>query len=127
MIHYLVKLRVFCYGFLSFAKNIGKIISKNVSKKLNGRYSQKFLNHAKQSAVDALKTASKKQFKKQQKQLVIWLVIKLQIKSQKSKKIYHIIIKKKILDLVERYLKKDIYLQEIQQIIDDLKYNKIII
>ena len=127
MIHYLVKLRVFCYGFLSFAKNMGKIISKNVSKKLNGRYSQKFLNHAKQSAVDALKTASKKQFKKQQKQLVIWLVTKLQIKSQKSKKIYHIIIKKKILDLVERYLKKDIYLQEIQQIIDDLKYNKIII
>ena len=127
MIHYLVKLRVFCYGFFSFAKNMGKIISKNVSKKLNGRYSQKFLNHAKQSDVDALKTASKKQFKKQQKQLVIWLVIKLQIKSQKSKKIYHIIIKKKILDLVERYLKKDIYLQEIQQIIDDLKYNKIII
>ena len=126
MIHYLVQLRVFSYRLFSFAKNMGKISSKNLSKKLNGRYSQKFLNHAKQSAVDALKTASKKQFKKQQKQLVIWLVIKLQIKSQKSKKIYHIIIKKKILDLVERYLKKD-NLQEIQQIIDDLKYNKIII
>ena len=44
------------YGFLSFAKNIGKSISKN----LGAKYSQKLLDHAKQSAIDALKTSSKR-------------------------------------------------------------------
>ena len=34
------------YGFLSFAKNIGK----NISKILSGKYSQKLLDHAKQSS-----------------------------------------------------------------------------
>ena len=43
------------YGFLSFARNMGKNISKNVSSK----YSQKLLDHAKQSVKDALKTVSK--------------------------------------------------------------------
>ena len=38
------------YGFLSFAKNIGK----NVSNK----YSQKFVDRSKKSATDAIKTAS---------------------------------------------------------------------
>ena len=40
-----------CYGFLSFAKNIGK--------NLSNKYSQKLVNSAKKSATDALKTASK--------------------------------------------------------------------
>ena len=35
------------YGFLSFAKNIGKSIGKNISKNLIGKYSQKLLDHAK--------------------------------------------------------------------------------
>ena len=48
------------YGFLSFAKNMGRRISKNVSSK----YSQKLLDHTKQSATDALKTASKKVIQK---------------------------------------------------------------
>ena len=47
------------YGFLSFAKNIGKIISNNLGKILSGKYSQKRLDHAKKSATDALKTFSK--------------------------------------------------------------------
>ena len=38
------------YGFLSFARNMGK----NISKDLSGNYSQKLFNHAKQSATDAL-------------------------------------------------------------------------
>ena len=59
------------YGFLSFAKNIGKNNSKNISKSLNSKYHQKLLDHGKQSAIDALKTSSKKSFKKQQKQSVI--------------------------------------------------------
>ena len=51
------------YGFLSFAKNVGK----NVSNK----YSQKLLDSAKKYATDAIKTASKRETRKQQKQLVI--------------------------------------------------------
>ena len=49
-----------CYGFLSFAKNMGKTISKNLS----GKHSQKILDHAKQSAIDALKTPSKRVIQK---------------------------------------------------------------
>ena len=50
--------RVFAkgYGFLSFAKNIGKTITKNLS----GKYSQKLFDHTKQFAANALKTASKR-------------------------------------------------------------------
>ena len=44
------------YGFLSFAKNIGRNIIKN----LIDQYSQKQLDHAKQSATDSLKTSSKR-------------------------------------------------------------------
>ena len=36
-----------CYGFLSFAKNIGKNVGKNINKNLTGKYSQKLLDHAK--------------------------------------------------------------------------------
>ena len=50
------------YRFLSFAKNISKIIGKNISKNVSGKYSpgvlamyQKLLDHAKTSATDALK------------------------------------------------------------------------
>ena len=41
------------YGFLSFAKNIGKNISS--------KYSQKLIASAKKSAADAIKTASKRE------------------------------------------------------------------
>ena len=34
------------YGFLSFAKNIGKIIGKDISKNLGGKYSQESFHHA---------------------------------------------------------------------------------
>ena len=34
------------YGFLSFAKNIGKIIGKDISKNLSGKYSQESFYHA---------------------------------------------------------------------------------
>ena len=40
------------YGFLSFAKNIGKSISN--------KYSQKLVDTAKKSATDAIKTGSKR-------------------------------------------------------------------
>ena len=44
------------YGFLSFAKNIGKNITN--------KYSQKLVNSAKKSATDAIKTASKRAIRK---------------------------------------------------------------
>ena len=44
------------YGFLSFAKNIGKHLSN--------KYSQKLLDRAKKSTTDAIKTASKRVIKK---------------------------------------------------------------
>ena len=51
------------YGFLSFAKNMGK--------NLSNKYGQKFLDSAKRSTTDAIKIASKSAIKKQQNQLVI--------------------------------------------------------
>ena len=43
MMYYLIQPRdrifVKGYGFLSFAKSMGKIISKNISKNLSGKYS----------------------------------------------------------------------------------------
>ena len=60
------------YGFLSFAKNMGKTLSN--------KYGQKFFDTAKKSTTDAIKLLLKEQFRKLQKQLVIWLVIKMLIK-----------------------------------------------
>ena len=34
------------YGFLPFAKNMGKDIVKNISKNLSGKYRQKLHDHA---------------------------------------------------------------------------------
>ena len=53
-----------CYGFLSFAKNMGRNIGKYRSKNLNSKYSHKLFDHAIQSATDALKTASKRKTQK---------------------------------------------------------------
>ena len=44
------------YGFLSFAKNMGKCLSN--------KYGQKLLDRAKKSITDAIKTASKREIKK---------------------------------------------------------------
>ena len=57
------------YGFLSFARNMGKILSN--------KYGQKLFDSAKKSTKTQL--YRKDQLKKQQKQQVIWLVIKLLI------------------------------------------------
>ena len=50
------------YGYLSFAKNMGKSLSN--------KYDQKLLGSAKKSTTDAIKTASKREVKKPQKQPV---------------------------------------------------------
>ena len=51
------------FGFLSFAKDMGKNIVKNISKNLSGKCSQNLLDHAKKSATD-LKFLQKKSFRK---------------------------------------------------------------
>ena len=48
------------YGFLAFAKNIGKNLSNN-------KYGQKLLDSAKKSTTDAIKTASKRAIQKRAK------------------------------------------------------------
>ena len=50
------------YGFLSFAKHMGKSVSN--------KYGQKLLDSAKKFTTDATKTASKRAIQKLQKQLV---------------------------------------------------------
>ena len=47
------------YGFLSFAKNMGRNANK-VGKSLSNKYSHKIIDSAKKSTTDAIKTASKR-------------------------------------------------------------------
>ena len=84
------------YGFLFFARSMGK----NKSKNLSSIYGQT-LYHAKQFATDALKAASKKVIEKIHKQLVI----KLQEFQELHRRIIQLKMKKK-------YFEKDIYLQK---------------
>ena len=60
------------YGFLSFAKNIGKNMSN--------KYSQKLFYSAKKSTTDAIKTASKRAIQQTEEATGDQLVIKLRIK-----------------------------------------------
>ena len=75
------------------------------------------LNHLPQMHVKRLSIES---FKKQQKQLLIWLVIKLLIELQKSQEVQHRIIHKQLqMNMMKKYLKKDIFPEERQKIIDN--------
>ena len=64
MAHYSVQLTddifVKRYGYLSFAKDMGKNLGKNMNKNLYGKYSQNLLGYAISSATDGLKTTAKK-------------------------------------------------------------------
>ena len=74
MIRYSVQPRdwmfVKSYGFLCFAKNMGKNTDKNISKNLNGKYSHTRLDHAKKYATDAFKTDSKRAIQKTTSDLI---------------------------------------------------------
>ena len=65
MTHYSVQPRdrifVKVYGFLSFARDMGRNIVRNI---VSSKYGQKLIYHAKQSATDTLKTASKRAIQK---------------------------------------------------------------
>ena len=77
------------YGFLYFAKNIGKSIT-NISKNLSGKYNQKLLDHAKQSETDAFKTSSKRVIQKP------------------AEETGDLVGNKIALNMIKKYLKKDI-------------------
>ena len=92
MTHYLVQPRdgkfIKGYGFLSFAKNMGRNVARNISKNLSSKNSQKVIDQANQSDTDAFKTASKRTIQKQQKELVICLVIKSLTELRKFQKLH---------------------------------------
>ena len=50
------------YGFLFFARNMGKNIANNISKILISKYSKKLLDYAKQSATNVLYKNMEKMF-----------------------------------------------------------------
>ena len=101
------------YGFLSFAKNMGKSLSN--------KYDQKLLDSAKKSTTDAIKTASKRAIQKTAEATGDLIGNKIADKTTSVSK------KKSINDEtevdVERATpkKRYIFLEERQQIIDELR------
>ena len=91
-------------------------MGKNISKKLSSKYNQKLFDHANHLLQMHLKMLQKGQFEKLQKKKVFLLVIKLLMKLEKCRELQHIIIwklvemKQKVLNIIEKYLKKNIYL-----------------
>ena len=94
-------------------------MSKSTSKSLSNKYTQNFLDYSKQSATDEFKTYSRKLIRKTA-ETTADLIGKntMLIKLEKSKERQQMLVqgqlqmKQKILDLKEKYQKKDIYLQE---------------
>ena len=109
------------YGFLSYAKNMGKNIGENISNSFRGWYSQKILNHAKESATDVLKTTSKRMIQKTPQTTGDLIGNKIankitkisKIKLQKSQNLHDRIIQKQLqISIIKKHLKEDIYLQK---------------
>ena len=119
MTHYSVQFRdqTFAkgYGFLYFPKNMANNISKNISKSLNNKYYQKLLDRAKQSATDAYETSSKRviQTAKTTGGLIgnktANRITKVWKNSQQNNS------EKVTNENLKKYLKKDIYLQKVDQ------------
>ena len=101
------------YGFLSFAKYIGKKKGKNISTDLNGKYSQKPLDHTKQPATDALKTSSKSVIQKTAEATDDLVGIEIANRITKSQKVHYRLIQEQLqMNMLKKYQKKDIYLQK---------------
>ena len=104
------------YGFLSFAKNMGKSLSN--------KYGQKLLDSAKKSPADAIKTASKRSIQKTAEAMGDLIVIKI------ADKITSVSKKKSTKELpndeteedteITAHKKKYISPEERQQIINEL-------
>ena len=101
------------YGFLSFAKNIGKNI--------NNKYSQKLVDSAKKSATDTIKAASKRAIQKTAEATGDFIGNKIADKITSVSKKYskNVLFSNEANNklLKERYISP----QERQQIIDELR------
>ena len=111
------------YGFLSFAKNMGKSIGKNISKNLSGIYIQKRLDHAKQSATDAFRTTSKKAIQKTAEATVDLIGNKIANKITKISKTSQQNNSETVSNEHDKEITKERYIspEERQKIIDDLR------
>ena len=106
------------YGFLSFAKNMGK--------NLSNKYGQKLLDSEKKSTTDAIKTASKRAIQKTIKAISDLIGNKIANKITSVSKEFH--SKKSSQDVLKadgnkiKNTKRKIYIPEKrQQIIDELR------
>ena len=106
------------YGFLSFAKNMGKSLSN--------KYGQKLLDSAKKSTTDVIKTASKRAFQKTAEATVDLIGHKLadKIKSVSKKPAMELHFKELSNNdedvEIDTHKKRYISAEERQQIIDEL-------
>ena len=94
------------YGFLSFAKSMGKNIDENISQILSSKYSQKILNHDKQSATDTLKTALKRAIQKTEEEAGDLNGSKIDDRIMKISKS----LQQLQMIMIKKYLKKDVHI-----------------
>ena len=88
-------------------------MGKTLGKNLSGKYSKKLLDHAKQSATDALKSTSIKVIQKTAEATGDLIGNKAADKLQKSQKLRNRLIQKQLqMNMIKKYLKKDISLQK---------------
>ena len=95
---------------MSFAENTSKNIGKNISKSWSNKYRQKLLYHTKQPATNALKTASKIAIEKLAEAISDFSHNKITKVSRSLPQNSSETVE--IQDLIEKYRKKDIYLQK---------------
>ena len=101
------------YGFLSFAKNIGK--------NLSNKYGQKLLDSTNKSTVDAMKTASKRAIQKTAEATGGLIGNKTADKITNSYNLYHPRKMMMLIAKLKKIKKRNIYPEERQQIIDKLR------
>ena len=101
------------YGFLSFARNIGKHAAE-VAKNMSNKYSQKLANTAKKSTTDAIKTASKRAIKKTAEGSgdLVGNKIADKITATSLKNVTSASKKSHKMKLIMKYQKRDIFLQK---------------
>ena len=94
-------------------------IGKNILKNLSCKYRQKLLDHVEGSATEALKTVSRRPIQKTAEATVELNSNKIADKFSKVSKVLlqnnSKIVTNILLDLIEKYLKKDMYLQKKRQ------------
>ena len=111
------------YGFLFYAKHMGKTIGKIISKTFSGRYSQNFLDFSKQSAADALKISSKSEIQKMGKITGDLISHKIAIKITRISKTSQQNSSKTVTNKHDNEITKERYISsdEWKTIIDDLR------